>query len=190
MQYAANVGFHEGRDPTIARDKSGHCLVHTIQSSRKAKVKAHDTQYSGIPINTCTVCHNRGKRIGVSFQGLMETPYASPFAKDGSPQPELRGKHYLAMHQDIHYQKGMLCGDCHTTIDVHGDGFLAASNLACVEIECADCHGTPESYPWDLPLGFGDEFDTSPASGPGRGTAGELLDVSRRGPSTPLGTVI
>lgn len=185
MPYSTE-GFYEGQDPTIPGDKTGRVLVHTIQSSRKAKVQVHDTTYSGIPINTCTVCHNRGKRIGVSFQGLMESPYASPFAKDGAPQPELRGKHYLAMHQDVHYQKGMLCADCHTTIDVHGDGFLAASNLACVEIECADCHGTPDSYPWELPLGFGDEFDTPPATGSARGTADKILSVSTQGTVYPV----
>jgi hypothetical protein len=179
-------GFYEGHDPSVPRDKTGHVLVHSIQSSRKTKVEVHGKQYSGIPINTCTVCHNRGKRIGVSFQGLMETPYASPYAEDGSPAPELRGKHYLAMHQDVHYQKGMLCGDCHTTIDVHGDGFLAASNLAAVEIECADCHGTPQAFPWELPLGYGDEFDTPPASGPARGTATELLRQSKQGTVYPV----
>jgi len=184
MPYSTE-GLYEGRDPTILRDEPGHCLVHTIQSSRKATVAVHDTQYSGIPINTCTVCHNRGKRIGVSFQGLMESPYASPYAEDGGPQPQLRGKHYLAMHQDVHYQKGMLCGDCHTTVDVHSDGFLAASNLGCVEIECADCHGTPDAYPWELPLGFGDEFGSPPAAGSPRGTAEKILDVSRQGTVYP-----
>lgn len=184
MPYSTE-GFYEGADPTIPRDQPGHVLVHTIQSSREAKVQVHGRPYSGIPINTCTVCHNRGKRIGVSYQGLMESPYASPYAQDGGSQPELRGKHYLAMHQDIHYQKGMLCGDCHTTIDVHGDGFLAASNLAAVEIECADCHGTPESYPWELPLGFGDEFGDPPARRPARGTAQEPLHISNFGTVFP-----
>ena len=27
-----------------------------------------------------------------------------------------------------------------------------------MEIECTDCHGTPAKYPWELPLGWGDEF--------------------------------
>ncbi len=60
----------------------------------------------------------------------METPYESPYTADGGPQPALHTKHYIAMQQDIHYQKGMTCQDCHTSIDVHSDGFLAAANLA------------------------------------------------------------
>jgi decaheme cytochrome c component MtrC/MtrF-like protein len=169
-----NEGFYEGGDATVPRDEPGHMLVHTIQGTRDAKVEVHGQQYTGIPVETCTTCHDRGKRIGVSYQGLMETPYETPYADDGGPQPALHTKHYLAMEQDIHYQKGMLCQDCHTSIDVHSDGFLAAANLGAVEIECSDCHGTPKQYPWDLPLGFGDEFEERPAVGSARGTRQEL----------------
>jgi hypothetical protein len=139
-----NEGLYEGADKSIPPDEPGHALVHSIQGTRESKVTVHDKTYSGIPVETCTTCHDRGKRIGVSFQGLMEMPFASPYAKDGGEQPALHTKHYLAMEQDIHYQKGMTCQDCHTSLDVHGDGFLAAANLAAVQIECSDCHGTPE----------------------------------------------
>ena len=169
-----NEGLYEGDDKTIPRDETGHSLVHSIQATREAKVVVRGHEYSGIPVETCTTCHDRGKRIGVSFQGLMETPYESPFTEQGEHQPALHTKHYLAMHQDVHYQKGMTCQDCHTSIDVHGDGFLAAANLGAVEIECSDCHGTTRAYPWELPLGFMDEFEESPAVGPARGTADDL----------------
>ena len=92
-----NEGLYEGDDMSIPHDKPGHMLVHSIQGSREAKVKVHDKEYSGIPVETCTTCHDRGKRIGVSFQGLMETPYKSPFAEDGSDQPSLHSKHYLSL---------------------------------------------------------------------------------------------
>lgn len=179
----SNEGFYEGGDPTIDRKATGHMLVHSIQATREAKVTVHDTTYSGIPVETCTTCHDRGKRIGVSFQGLMETPYVSPFAADGGPQPALHTKHYIAMEQDVHYSKGMICQDCHTSIDVHSDGFLAAANLASVQIECADCHGTPDKYPWELPLGFMDEFGMEPVEGPARGVAQEQLEFTRQGSS-------
>jgi len=180
-----NEGFYEGGDPSIPHDQPGHALVHSIQATREAKVTVHGHQYSGIPVETCTTCHDRGKRIGVSFQGLMETAYRSPFAADGEGQPALHTKHYIAMHQDIHYQRGMLCQDCHTTNDVHSDGFLAAANLAAVEIECADCHGTPQAFPWELPIGFGDEFQEQAATGPPRGTRDDLLPRQRQGTIYP-----
>ncbi|MCA9010558.1 MAG: hypothetical protein KDB01_12470, partial [Planctomycetaceae bacterium] len=170
-----NEGLYEGKDVSISKTKPGHALVHSIQGTREATVTVHDKSYHGLPVETCTTCHDRGKRIGVSFQGLMETPFKAPFDAKGDEQPALHTKHYLAMEQDIHYQKGMTCQDCHTSSDVHGDGFLAAANLAAVQIECSDCHGTPNHYPWELPLGFMDEFAAESATGPARGLAQEQL---------------
>jgi len=166
-----NEGLYEGGDPSIPKKEPGHPLVHSIQSSREAKVTVHGKTYSGIPVETCTTCHDRGKRIGVAFQGLMESAYTSPYTEGGGAQLALHTKHYLAMQEDIHYQKGMICQDCHTSIDVHGDGFLAGANLAQVQIECADCHGTPDAYPWELPLGWMDEFGPPPKLGEPRGVA-------------------
>lgn len=182
----SNEGFYEGGDQSIPRDEPGHCLVHTIQGTRDAKVKVHGHEYTGIPVETCTTCHDRGKRIGVSYQGLMETPYTTPYTEDGGGQPALHTKHYIAMHQDIHYQKGMTCQDCHTSIDVHGDGFLAAANLAAVQIECSDCHGTPRAYPWELPLGYMDEIAALGEDAPPRGTSDELPAHVRQGMKYPV----
>lgn len=176
-----NEGLYEGNDPTIDQTQAGHALVHSIQGTRETKVHVHGVTYSGIPVETCTTCHDRGKRIGVSFQGLMETAYHSPFNTDGGDQPALHTKHYIAMEQDVHYQKGMTCQDCHTSLDVHGDGFLAAANLAAVQIECSDCHGTPNAYPWDLPLGFMDEFAEAPMVGAARGVIDQPLPHTLQG---------
>lgn len=167
----SNEGFYEGRDAAISKDEPGHALVHSLQGTRGSKVTVHDTTYSGVPVETCSTCHNRGKRIGVSYQGLMESAYGSPYTEGGGGQLSVHSKHYVSMQQDIHYQKGMLCQDCHTSGDVHGDRFLAAANLAAVEIECTDCHGTPRAYPWELPLGYGDEDAPGSARGKPRGVS-------------------
>ena len=177
----SNEGFYEGNDSKIPKDKAGHLLTHQIQSSRKVKVNIHGTHYSGVPVETCTTCHNRGKRIGVSYQGLMETEYQSTFDEDGNGQPKLHTKRYLHLTEDIHYSKGMLCQDCHTSNDMHGDGFMTGANLGAVEIECQDCHGTTKKYPWELPLGYSDEFDTKPKEGKGRGTTKSLAEYLKKG---------
>ena len=171
----SNEGFYEGSDKSIPNDVPSHPLTHQIQGTREAAVTIHEVTYHGLAVETCTTCHNRGKRVGVSFQGLMETPYTSPFDQAGQETPDLHSKHYIAMEQDIHYQKGMKCQDCHTSIDVHGDGFLNPTTLAAVQIECADCHGTPDKFPWELPLGFMDEFDMQPAEGAARGLTEQQL---------------
>ncbi len=181
-----NEGLYEGKDESIPRGRPGHMLVHRIQGTRKAKLSLHGKMWSGIPVETCTTCHDRGKRIGVSYQGLMETAYHSPWDEAGKDQPTLHSKHYLAMREDVHYRKGgMVCMDCHTSLDVHGDGFLAGSNLGSVEIECADCHGTPEAFPWELPLGYGDEFGRDLGGKGPRGTSGKTLPIYRQGTIYP-----
>jgi len=163
-----NEGYYEGNDPTIDKEEKGHMMTHMIQATRKTVVKHGDVAYSGIPVETCNSCHNRGKRIGVTYQGLMEFPYGSPFDADGNTQPKLHTKKYLFISDDLHHQiqsrpenpeGGILCQDCHTSIDMHGDGNIFGTTLAQVEVECQDCHGTPEKFPWELPLGYSEEFD-------------------------------
>ncbi|QOR63047.1 cytochrome C [Sulfurovum indicum] len=180
----SNAGLYEGGDPTVSKKEDGHMLVHAIQSSSKVKVQVHDINYTGIPVETCTTCHNRGKRIGVSYQGLMETEYQATFDAQGNGQPKLHTKRYLHLTEDIHYTKGMLCQDCHTSNDMHGDGFFRGANLGAVEIECQDCHGTTTKYPWELPLGYSDEFDTKPKKGKARGTTKTLAEYLRQGDIT------
>ena len=177
----SNEGFYEGNDKSIKKHVAGHLLSHQIQSSRKVKVKIHDVEYSGVPVETCSTCHNRGKRIGVSYQGLMETAYNATYDDHGNPQPKLHTKRYLHMKSDIHYQKGMLCQDCHTSNDLHGDGFLSGANAGAVEIECQDCHGTTKKYPWELPLGYSDEFNTTAATGKARGVAKTVAKYLKQG---------
>ncbi len=175
MPYS-NDGFYEGNDVSIDKKEPGHPLKHRIAGNRKT---------GGIPVETCNSCHNRGKRIGVSFQGLMESPYGSPFNKNGEKQSGLHGKQYRFVSDDLHHQMdqsregnpkgGLICQDCHTSVDVHGDGNIHGTTLAQVEIECTDCHGTPERFAWELPLGFGDEFGTKLKKGTPRGVSQHRL---------------
>ncbi len=161
-------GLYEGGDPTINKKEPGHPLMHRMQGTRKSKITVNDVTYSGIPATTCRTCHNRGKRIGPSYQGMMESGYGSPYDKKGGQQPRMHGRNgYLFIEDDLHHQVqsrpenpegGLLCQDCHTSIDMHGDGNIFGTTLAQVEVECADCHGTVDKYPWELPLGYGEEF--------------------------------
>ncbi len=179
-----NEGFYEGSDPTISKEQPGKLLAHRMQATRKTKVKIGKVSYSGIPSETCNSCHNRGKRIGVSYQGIMEFPYGSPYDAKGGKQPKLHTKNYLFIKDDLHHQQqsrpgnpegGLLCQDCHTSIDMHGDGNLFGTTLAQVEVECQDCHGTVTEYPWELPLGHGEEHEL-PLDPTPRGVTDELPD--------------
>lgn len=96
----SNEGFYEGNDPTIPKNERGHLLINQIQATREVKVKIHGLTYSGIPVETCTTCYNRGKRIGVYYQGSMETAYNLPFADDGSSQPKSHTKYYTKTEKE------------------------------------------------------------------------------------------
>jgi hypothetical protein len=145
--------------------------------------------YSGIPHETCVTCHNRGKRIGVSFQGLMEFPYGTPFTETGSKMTKLHTKYYLYVKDDTHHklksregnpEGGLLCQGCHNTTALHGNGNIMGTTLAYVEIECTDCHGTPTKYPWELPLGWADEFGRKLDLKRPRGVAKEPLETHEK----------
>jgi len=129
----ADDGLSHSNDKTIPKDEPGHPVKHEITK------KIHSEQ--------CVHCHNRGGRTGVSFLGLMEADgYGTPFNPDGSKQQKLHGKFYNHLQQDLHLQAGLHCIDCHTMNDIHGDGNIYGKKEHAVEIECTNCHGTPDQY--------------------------------------------
>ncbi|MBI4408446.1 MAG: hypothetical protein HY561_01980 [Gemmatimonadetes bacterium] len=141
-----NDGRYEGSDRTIPKDRGPHPLRHQITIA--------------IPAEQCTHCHTRGKRIGTTYVGMFEYDYvkderAPPWREDLSGQLELYTKQYVGVRPDLHAERGILCADCHSSIDVHGDGNIYPVTFHQVEISCSDCHGTPDQYPWELTVGYG-----------------------------------
>ena len=129
----ADDGLSQSGDTSIPKDEPGHPIRHEITTK--------------IPSVQCVHCHNRGGRTGVSYLGMMESAgYGTPFTPDGEKQPKLHGKHYDHLQKDLHLEAGMHCIDCHTANDIHGDGNLYSKREQAVEIECSDCHGTPEAH--------------------------------------------
>ena len=82
--------------------------------------------------------------------------------------PDDPDKFKKAVHmKSLHLELGMHCVDCHFSGDAHGNGYIQAEVANAVEIDCADCHGTPDKYP------------TLITSGPGRVGAGKDLSLIR-----------
>lgn len=173
-----NDGRYEGNDPTIPKEKGKlHPVRHQITVN--------------IPAAQCNHCHTRGKRIGTTFVGGFEFDYkgdgkAIPFDKEGNPQEELYTKEYLKVREDVHFTLGIQCGDCHTSIDVHGDGNIYPTTLHQVEIQCADCHGTPSKYPWELPVGYGHKVELEGQRGVYKKEGTEYLLTARGNPRKNL----
>ncbi|MEA1967954.1 MAG: cytochrome C [Thermodesulfobacteriota bacterium] len=166
-------GRYEGNDKALKKhfrekgEKPGFIMVHAIQSSRKTKTRVNGKTYSGILVSTCTSCHSSGRRTATTYQGLFPSYRGAPFTKEGKKQLPCSGNTFKPMRPDHHhkiydsdgnFKGGLLCQDCHTTTAMHGNGNIGVTTLADIEVDCADCHGTPDKYPWELPAGYGEEF--------------------------------
>lgn len=187
----SNEGYYEGNDPSIDKKEKGHLLVHSMQGSRKSVITVNGKQFSGIQVSTCASCHSAGRRIGHAYQGLMALDHSDnrgPFDENGLPQETNGGYVFKYIRNDAHHKidkdgktvTGLLCQDCHTTNSMHGNGNIGTTTLASVEIECADCHGTPDKYPWELPIGYSDEFGKTLDMNKARGLADKPMDVTLR----------
>lgn len=117
----------------------------------------------------CSACHVLNAPDGQTFDDDPTVPDDRP----GHPLrhrlvlaiPEEQCNHchtrgVLTLHSDVHQQAGVGCVDCHTSIDVHGDGNIYGAIPHQLEVRCEDCHGTREAAPWELPVGHG-----TPAAG-------------------------
>ncbi len=136
-------GLYEGGDPTLDRAAPVHPKQHIITTA--------------IPSEQCATCHFQGGRIGLLYRGIREGGFNSANTPPNAEhiQKSLYGHaagYYITDEDttndidetppDIHYQRGMECGDCHVGRDVHGDGRIYRSSKHQVSIRCEDCHGT------------------------------------------------
>lgn len=165
----SNEGYYEGGDKALPKDQTGHLMTHSMQGTRNSAAAVNGVNLSGIQVNTCAACHAAGRRIGHAYQGLMaygHGDHRGPFNEKAEPQEANGGYVFKYIKEDVHYalkdikdaDAGLLCQDCHLSCAMHGNGNIGSTTLATIEVECADCHGTPDYYPWELPLGYGDEF--------------------------------
>lgn len=137
MPYS-NAALSESADPTIDKTEVGHPRRH--QLTRR------------IPTDQCTHCHTRGARIGLSYRGLAQLPPGTPVGAGyaGLTPEKIHGSYQVqnpaVNPPDVHYERGLHCIDCHVRREVMGDGNIYGHMDQATEIECDDCHGTPEAY--------------------------------------------
>jgi len=158
-------GVYLGNDPTIDKSQPGKLLIHRLQGTANTLVTlpaqtgesgVENESYRGISLDNCFTCHHDLREENLNPLGTVMT-------------------HYGSRHRD---QAGgaLLCQDCHTTIEMHGDGNIPLASHAQMEVKCEDCHGTVEHAPWELPLGYGGKPGQN-ASGNPRGLASQPADV-------------
>jgi hypothetical protein len=121
-------------DPT--RDRGGGCLACHINDYPTDGHPALSTKVSDA---RCFGCHSRSGRISLSYTGLAEV--LAPSSEETGKRLRLAdGRHVERMPVDVHYQAGMSCIDCHTSIGLMGAAGEARHQRDAVDIACVDCH--------------------------------------------------
>ena len=158
FEYSSS-GLYEGNDPTISRTDPGHARFHKIRAipSRSTCIQCHrgfDVQALGTatepdeePDIPEAIEEIFGPHRPHDFEETNDviTQVERPVAPNKNI-PLFVGKG-RAMG-DVHTARGMDCTDCHTQLDIMGDGNLYSKQHEAVEIRCETCHGDSQSYPY------------------------------------------
>jgi len=96
---------------------------------------------------SCGDCHVKGRPVGGISIGLIkkhkfikkDEGKTCAFCHGGRVYPEYTGEYGGA--PDVHYQKGMMCMDCHKKTEFHGDGQAYPSKQQVKDRPaCQNCH--------------------------------------------------
>ncbi len=97
----------------------------------------------------CFGCHSRSGRISTNFEGwheLNEPPTEAAGRSTVAPSRFRRledDRVFERVMPDVHQQRGLDCIDCHTAIEVMGDGIAHGRKSDQVRVTCEDCHARP-----------------------------------------------
>ena len=177
---SCHLWFPRHRYPGFLSVKGGGCTACHLKGLRAQADPTgplHPKLVRWPPLENCVRCHNRSGRIGLSYQGLYENEgYGTPmeggdFGGDQLPD----GRFVSHLTPDIHYQKGLICSDCHTQHETMGDGKVRTHWEEQVEVRCTTCHGDRST----LAAIVAENGGRPPRSWPGRRTP--ALYVLKRG---------
>ena len=130
----------------MAQRGGGCSACHVVKAQGPADTKlrsfAHAKLSTRIPSSNCRRCHNRSARQGLSYAGHFESAgYGTPYAEGLPGNRRLSGgRFYLELPPDVHQQAGMACIDCHTHLELMGDGQEHEYLRDQVGISCEMCH--------------------------------------------------
>ena len=153
-------GTYQGADPTIDRMRPGEPLMHHLQGTQGTRVSLAGkltVSWTGMSMDNCFQCHFDPRQIQTSVLGSIRAHYTGHRDETGG---------------------GLLCQDCHTSVEMHGDGNIAVTNDAQREVNCEDCHGTTQRFPWELPLSVRWPPEAEAHGEAARGLAAEPLDLA------------
>ncbi|MBX3081394.1 MAG: hypothetical protein KF716_07135 [Anaerolineae bacterium] len=130
-------GLYKGNDPTIPKEEPGHASVHTITRQ--------------IPYTQCNHCHNRGNYDLRSMEFVARTDMPAPHTLSDDARRLL--EYYQPIGQFTRCEYELDCIDCHTKLEVMGDGILHSNKVDAQYTRCYTCHGTSDSLPPQVDVG-------------------------------------
>lgn len=176
FEYSAS-GLYEGNDPTISRTEPGHARFHKMRviPSRAICVQCHRAftlQTLGMEpheklnalkeiddnaVNEMEAVDDIGDQEKIPSAINANDTMENPVEHDVTPSTNKdlgvakKGFSFYAgkgkVIKDVHTAKGMDCTDCHTQLDIMGDGNIYSKQHEAVEIRCETCHGDSRTYP-------------------------------------------
>jgi len=120
-------------------------LEYQNSKSQNAVLPIHHPQLSlNISNDHCFGCHSRSGRISTNYEGWFETELPSEEISKMDEQYRILmdGRVFQKAEEDIHHKRGMDCIDCHTAMEVMGDGNYYLHEEDQVKVQCIDCHLT------------------------------------------------
>lgn len=110
-------------DPMFFEKNCRSCHVSSCLDCHKQK----EGTISPPDSKNCIKCH-RGYFVGLEYFGLAPREDRLRYQRG----PKVKGRHYLKMLPDVHFEEGLQCGDCHSMAS------LAKGKKASKY--CRDCH--------------------------------------------------
>jgi hypothetical protein len=117
------------------------CNYRKDKSSFPEGPQYHPSLSISITDDHCFGCHSRSGRIALSYTGMLET------LLEAGEMPDTTNYHLLAdervvqqLQPDVHHQLGLECIDCHTSVELMGDGNSYLHKEDQTRIRCGDCH--------------------------------------------------
>lgn len=127
----AEDGLYQGDDPTVPKDEAGHPQKHQFTTA--------------IPYTQCNHCHNRGNYDLRTMTFLLRPDMPAPEPLTGAAKRV--HDYYQPIGEFTRCEWELDCVDCHTSLEVMGDGVLHNNRSESQYIQCATCHGTLDARP-------------------------------------------
>lgn len=144
----SETGRYEGGDPTTSKTEQGHAQQHQFTTS--------------IPYTQCNHCHNRGN-YDLRSMTFVDRPDI-PATNSLGGQAKRLHDYYQPIGEFTRCEWELECIDCHTSLEIMGDGILHNNRTEAQYIQCSTCHGTLDTLPAEQTIQYTTEIGMTRAN--------------------------